>query len=173
MKPSLRAIGAIGLVTAAASFGAASAHASAPAITVSHTDTVASHASGGITLSPTGGQKTPIVSMSLPQGSYVLSASGDVVNFGPSDFTRCDIMVKGIEVGANSTIVGDPSQSGSVGSASLLSPVLVTGGVSVASPGATATLYCWHDNSNGSAPYFDVAGSMWAHRSSSLGTGSF
>lgn len=172
MRRSLRA-GIVLAGVAAASLTGGAAYASMTSITATATDTIAAHTSGGVFLSSTGGVNTPIVSMSLPQGHYVISANGNLVNFGPSDYTRCSIVVNGVQIAATSTVVGDSNQSGNVGPSDLLSTVALTGGVKVGSAGATATLQCEHDYTNGAAPYFDNAGDMWAHRTSSLSVQSF
>ena len=99
---------------------------------------------------------------------YVLTANGDVVNFGPSDYTRCDLTVNGTEVAAVSTIVGSPSGTGTNGPAAYVSPVAITGAATIPAAGGRATMQCWHDASNGSTPYVDTGASLWAHRTSSL-----
>ena len=62
-------------------------------------------------LGATGGVLTTIAPLNLPPGRFVLHASGDLVNFGPSDFTRCQIFVAGTQVAAVSALVGDPTAS--------------------------------------------------------------
>ena len=123
-------------------------------------------------LSTTGGPMTPVVRVKLPTAPagtrFVLTAQGDLVNFGPSDYTRCSLVVNGTQVAAVSTIVGDPSASGSEGPAAFLSPFALTGGVDVPASGGTAVLECWHDDTNGATPYVDIGASVWAHRTESL-----
>ena len=142
-------------------------------ISATATDTVALH--GATTsLSTTGGVKTTIMSIFLPQGKYVLSAAGDLVNFGPSDYARCAIFVNNVDIsasGGTATLVGNPNLLHNQGPASLLSTVAVAGGTTVAAAGETATLQCAHDHTNGSQPYFDSGGSMWAHKTNSLNVG--
>ena len=126
-------------------------------------------------LSSTGGAFTSIITVQLPETSdgtqYVLAAQGNLVNFGPSDYTRCQILVNGTQIAAVSTMVGSPSASGNQGPASYLSPFSLTGGIKVAASGGTATLRCWHDTTNGATPYVDANTSIWAHQTGSLTTG--
>lgn len=126
----------------------------------------------GTNLSTTGGAVTPIVTLNLPASSdgthYVLTAQGDLVNFGPSDYTRCNLVVNGTQIADVSTIVGDPAATGSQGPAAFLSPFSLTGGVDVPARGGTAVLGCWHDNTSGATPYVDGGASVWAHQSESL-----
>jgi len=122
-------------------------------------------------LSPTGGVRTTVMHMRLPQGAYVLTASGDLVNFGPSDFTRCQITVNGNQVAAVSTKVGEPGAPGANGAAGSLEAITMTGGAFVGPWGADVDVRCWHDYTNGAQPYFDNRGSLWAHRTDSLHVG--
>jgi hypothetical protein len=120
-------------------------------------------------LSATGGVPTTIIQMNLPPGAYVLHASGDLVNFSPSDFTRCQITVAGTQqVAAVSTLVGNPGLAGARGPAGLLSPFALVGGANNAT-GTTemAVLQCSHDTA-GPTPYVDSSASLWAHKTSGL-----
>jgi hypothetical protein len=123
-------------------------------------------------LSTVGGTVTPVVTIKLPTSPdgthYVVTAQGDLVNFGPSDYTRCNLVVSGTQVAAVSTMVGDPAASGAQGPAAFLSPFALTGAVNVPATGATAVLGCWHDNTNGATPYVDVGAAVWAHQTTSL-----
>jgi hypothetical protein len=169
LKRRSRRLGVVTAVVALTSIaGGTAAYASASHISADATNTIAVHESGGINLSAFGGVRTPIVSVFLHHGQYVLSASGDLVSYGPSDYARCDLVVNGTEIASESTVVGDPTQPGNVGPSALLSTVTLTGGVFVHGPGGFATLQCWHDNTNGSRPYFDGGGSLWAQRTNSL-----
>jgi hypothetical protein len=94
-----------------------------------------------------------------------------LVNFGPSDYTRCNLVVNGTQVAAVSTIVGDPNASGSQGAAPYLSPFSLTGGANVPATGGTGALQCWHDNSNGATPYVDGGATVWAHKTAGLKIG--
>jgi hypothetical protein len=126
-------------------------------------------------LSPSGGAYTSILTVRLPGSSegtqYVFAAQGDLVNFGASDYTRCQIVVNGTQIAAVSTMVGSPSASGNRGPASYLSPFSLTGGAKVPASGSTATLRCWHDTTNGATPYVDSNTSIWAHEAGFLTTG--
>jgi hypothetical protein len=163
----IRRIGLITSAVAMASLVGGTAYGARSTVSATATDTIAVHG-GGTYLSTNGGVETPILSISLPQGKFVLSGSGNLVNWGPSDYTRCQIVVNGAQVAAISTVVGDPGQAGSVGSAGSLATVALVGGATVGTGGATATLQCEHDYTNGAQPYFDNVGSMWAHRTGSL-----
>src|SRR5215472_14043060 len=44
-----------------------------------------------ITMSGTGGAATPIMTLRLPAGHWVLHADQTMVNFGPSDYAGCGI----------------------------------------------------------------------------------
>lgn len=131
-------------------------------------DTIAT-TSANHNLSATGGVETTIATVNLPPGSFVLHASGDLVNFGPSDFARCQIVVAGTQVAAVSTLVGNPAASGSQGPAGLLATfALVGGAVNSTTTTELAALNCEHDHTNGSVPLVDGGASLWAHKTSSL-----
>lgn len=142
--------------------------ASADTPTATKTDTIATTTTG-VHLSATGGILTTIATLNLPPGAFVLHASGDLVNFGPSDYTRCQIFVAGTQIAAVSTSVGDPSVSGARGPASRLSPFALTGGaVNPTTSTVLAALRCSHDVSNGATPYVDPDASLWAHKTNGL-----
>jgi hypothetical protein len=155
----------------AAALIAGTAYAASTSVTASSTDNVVTRSSG-TTLSTTGGTLTPVITVALPSSTngthYVLAAQGDLVNFGPSDFTRCILVVNGSQVAGVSTMVGDPTASGARGPSAILSPFSLTGGANVPAAGATAVLKCSHDVSNGATPYVDAGASLSAHRTTSL-----
>lgn len=156
------------VVTAAFVSGGAAYAASSSTPTASKTDTIVA-TSTNVNLSATGGVETTIATLNLPPGAFVLHASGDVVNFGPSDFTRCQIVVASTQVAAVSTLVGDPAATGAQGPAGLLSSfALVGGAVNATTTTELAALRCEHDNTNGSTPYVDGGASLWAHKTSGL-----
>jgi hypothetical protein len=156
------------VVTAALVTGGAAYAARSSTPTASKTDTIVS-TSANINLSATGGVETTIATLNLPPGAFVLHASGDVVNFGPSDFTRCQIVVASTQVAAVSTLVGDPAASGAQGPAGLLSPfALVGGAVNATTTTELAALRCEHDTTNGSTPLVDGGASLWAHKTTGL-----
>jgi hypothetical protein len=152
---------------------AATAYAASTSVTTSSKDTVIS-LGANTNLSVTGGEKVPLLTLDFPRSSkathYVLAAQGDLVNFGPSDYTRCDLVVNGNEIASVSTIVGDPTPGGTQGPAAFLSPFSLTGAATVPASGGTGVLQCWHDNTNGATPYVDSNASVWAHRTGSLKT---
>lgn len=146
----------------------------AGSVTASATDTIVA-STASTTLSTTGGVETTILTLTLPGSAtisrhYVLTASGDVVNFGPSDYTRCQIFVNSTQIAAVSMIVGDPSALGALGPAGFLSTFAEVGGVTIPAGTAseTATLQCEHDFSDGATPYVDPGASLTSHRTSSL-----
>jgi hypothetical protein len=166
------ALAAMSVVIALAGTTYAVASTSAPTATTAYTDV---HLSASMNLSRTGGVMTTLLTVTLPENasrtrSYVLSAYGDLVNFGPSDYTRCHIEVNGAEVRAVSTIVGAPTGPGSNGPAAYLSTFALAGGVRLpaGNTDATAELQCWHDQTNGSTPYVDGGVTMLVHPVPSL-----
>lgn len=165
----------IGLVLAAG-IVAASGYViavAASSVTASATDTIV-QSTANTNLSTTGGVETTILTLTLPGSAtsrdYVLTASGDVVNFGPSDYTRCQIFVNTTQIAAVAMIVGDPSATGARGPAGFLSTFAEVGGVTIPAGTAseTATLQCEHDTSNGATPYVDAGASLTSHRTKSL-----
>lgn len=154
--------------------GGSYALAATLAVTASSTDTLVSSTSS-VNLSTSGSVQTTILSLILPGSSsssrhYVLSASGDLVNFGASDYTRCSISVNGTQIAGVSTIVGDPAAASSQGPAGFLSPFTLAGGVSIpaGTTSETAILQCWHDHANGATPYVDPSASLLSHKTTSL-----
>ena len=148
-----KALCATGIAFAALAAGGVAYGVSA-APTATATDSVAHSSAGSV--------------LHLPAGKYVLSGAGDLVNWGPSDYSRCKILVGSTQIAAVSTIVGSPAGAGNFGAAAFVSPFALTGGVSVGSAGADASLQCWHDSTNGSQPFVDPNASLYAHRTSSL-----
>ena len=61
--------------------------------------------------------------------------------------------------------MGDPSASGAIAPAGLLSPfALASSVVNRTTTTVWAALRCWHDTTNGAAPYIDGDASPWAHK---------
>jgi hypothetical protein len=152
---------------------AGTAYATATSVTTTSTDTVVSLTSN-TNLSPTGGVQTPVLTLTFPRSSsgtrYVLAAEGDFVNFGPSDYTRCVLVVSGQPVAGIAAMVGDPSMAGAQGPAGYVVPFSLYAGVKVPAAGGTGVLECNHDHSNGATPYVDGSASLWAHKTGSLKT---
>ena len=169
LHPTRRRVATIGVAVTAA-LAAGGAYAASTMVTATATDSVVT-TTANTNLSTTGGSWTSVITLQLPASSsgthYVLAAQGDLVNFGPSDYARCQIVVNGVQAAAVATIVGDHSQAGAMGPASFVSPFSLTGGANVPAAGGTAILRCEHDDTNGSAPYVDPT-SLWAHRTGSL-----
>jgi hypothetical protein len=167
MNNTLVRRGAVALgVAIAAVGGGAAAWAATGSVTASATDTVVTSTSAH-SLSVNGGTFTDVLDVSLPAGYWVVSADGNLVDWGPSDYTRCHITVGGTQIAAVSTMVGNGSASGAHGPASFLSPFSLTGGVTLTSP-ATATLQCWHDETVSTSGYVDPGATLWAHKTGSL-----
>jgi hypothetical protein len=155
-------------VTAAVVTGGLAYAASAGTPTATKTDTIAT-TTKSVHLSATGGILTTIATLNLPPGAFVLHASGDLVNFGPSDYTRCQIFAAGTQIAAVASFVGDPSLSGARGPASRISPFALTGGaVNPTTSTVLAALRCSHDVSLGATPYVDADASLSAHKTSGL-----
>jgi hypothetical protein len=154
-----------------AAFAGGTAYAASHAVSAAGTDTVVSSTAGTF-LSPNAGTTTPVLTLTLPTSTngshYVITAQGNFVNFGPSDYTRCQVLVNGTQISSVSATVGDFNQSGNVGPAGLVVPFSLTGAVNAPAAGGTAVLQCWHDHANGAAPYIDGNASMWAHKTGSL-----
>jgi len=161
-----KALSAAAIAVAALAAGGA-AYATTATPTAAATDSVA-HSTASRVLPAAGGSVVTVLSLHLPAGKYVLSGAGDLVNWGPSDYSRCKILVGSTQVTAVSTIVGSPTGTGSYGAAAFVSPFALTGGVSVGTAGATASLQCWHDSTNGSQPFVDPGASLYAHKTTSL-----
>lgn len=159
------------VVAGLAALVAGSAFAASHTVSTTGTDTVVT-VSHNVTLSDTGGTKTPVATLTFPKTSavthYVLTGDGDAVNFGPSDYTRCQLMVNGTQVGAVSTIIGSPTASGNEGPAGWITPFSLAGAATVPTSGGTAVLQCWHDTTNGAVPYVDGGATVWAHKTNSL-----
>jgi hypothetical protein len=168
------------IVCAAAAAVAATVGASAPAWATTATSQAATataattvqdyweQTSHNITMSATGGAETPIMTLALPAGHWVLHADQTMVNFGPSDYAGCSIGdTSNNNLNTHRTMVGDPNASGGQGPASYVTVLSETAAVSLSAP-TTVTIYCEHDTSNGAIPYIDSAADLWAHRSSSL-----
>ena len=166
LTTSRKALCAAAFAIAAATAGGA-AYAATATPSAAATDTIARATSSAV-LPATGGSVVTVLSLHLPAGKYVLSGSGDLVNWGPSDYSRCKILVGSTQVTAVSTIVGNPTGTGSAGAAPFVSPFALTGGISVGTAGANAYLQCWHDTTNGSQPFVDANASLYAHKTTSL-----
>lgn len=121
-------------------------------------------------LSHTGGQKVTIISFRLPAGAWVISSQATLVNFGPSDFTRCQIRAAGAQIASGTTMVGDPTLPGAQGPAAIVVGRGLLGSVRSSSR-FTVSLRCWHDTSTPAgqpAAYVDPGAVIWARKSPSL-----
>jgi hypothetical protein len=121
-----------------------------------------------INVSTTGGVETPIMTLELPAGKWVLHADQTMVNFGPSDFGGCSIGdTANNNLNTHRTMVGDPNTSGAQGPASFVTVLSETAAVSLSAP-TTVTVFCEHDAANGATPYIDSNADLWAHLSAKL-----
>jgi hypothetical protein len=121
-----------------------------------------------INLSGTGGVSTPIMTLRLPAGKWVLHADQTMVNFGPSDYAGCEIGdTANSDLNAHNNIVGDPNATGAQGPAPFVDTLSETAAVSLSAP-TTVTITCGHNNTNGATPYINSNADLWAHRSSNL-----
>ena len=160
-------LAALGAAALAVFAGAGAAYAGSQTAPLATANDVLITASGSQSLSLTGGVRTTVLTATLPAGKWVVSGSGDLVDFGPSDYTRCSLNVGSTQIAGVSTIVGNPDSAGSQGPSAFLSTFTATGGVSLGSS-ATLTLGCWHDNNVSSAGYVDGGAVVHIHKSASL-----
>jgi hypothetical protein len=124
------------------------------------------HSSRNISMS--GGVETPIMTLKLPAGKWVLHADQTMVNFGPSDYGGCSIGdTANSNLNTHRTMAGDPNATGAMGPASFVTVLSETAAVSL-SASTTVTVLCEHDDSNGATPSIDSNADLWAHRSSNL-----
>ena len=69
-----------------------------------------------ININTAGGVETPIMTLTLPAGKWVLHADQTMVNFGPSDYGGCTIRdTANSDLDAHGAIVGDPNATGALG----------------------------------------------------------
>ena len=123
-----------------------------------------------INLSRTGGERVTIVAMTLPAGSWVLTAETTLVNFGPATFARCQIIAGGQQIASGATTVGDETLPAANARATFVAGRGLLGSVRRQSS-FRAALRCLHDESTPSgqpAPYVDPGAVLWAHRSGNL-----
>lgn len=126
------------------------------------TDEVVQSSSGNIAISSS--QYTPIVTATVAQKtSYVLQASGDVVNFGPEDSVSCEA---GLAYGFEDESVGS-------GCTTLVSNVDFVGAIPAKDDKYSTSLgfQCIQqaNNQSGSATaYYDYSKALWVHQTTSL-----
>jgi hypothetical protein len=144
------------------------------AVTTSSSDTVVSLRSN-TNLSKAGTVQTRILTVKFPAWAtgtrYVLAAAGDLVNFGPSDYVRCGLVVNGRTVAGVAAMVGDRRLAGSRGPGGYVVPFSLYAGANIPAGGGTGALKCNHDTANGATPYVDAGATLWAHRTGSLKIG--
>jgi Flp pilus assembly protein CpaB len=123
--------------------------------------------SASVPLSQSGGTPVTVTSLSLPAGSWVLSSELSLVSWGPSDYTRCQIVANGNQIASGTTMVGDPNVAGAHGASSLVADRGLIGVVRSSTPFG-ASLRCWHDSTMSSPPFVDPGATLLAHKSGSL-----
>jgi hypothetical protein len=121
-----------------------------------------------IHVSTSGGAETPIMTLALPAGKWILHADQTIVNFGASDFAGCSLADgSNSNLNTHRTIVGDPNASGASGASAVATTLSETAAVSLSTP-TRVTVLCEHDTSSGASTYIDANADLWAHRTSSL-----
>jgi len=164
MRKTTTLVGA-GLLTVATASGAVAA--ATVATVASTTKDVVVSSTSNKSLGTTGGTRTVIASAAFPAGSWVLTLHATMVNFGPSDYGRCELYQGATAIAGATATVGDPAQAGNRGPASLVSTLSLAYGVTLAAP-TTMSVQCSHDSTNGSTPYVDASASLVAHKSPAL-----
>jgi hypothetical protein len=129
-------------LTAALLF-AASAFSAAYSAESSAADVYLRTTTASVNLSSDGSPVT-IRQVSIPAGTWVVTAKANPVNFGPADYVRCRILVGGTQRDAAATLVGNaaPGPTGEMGP-SVAEIVLQTAITTTAS--RTFKLDCLHD----------------------------
>lgn len=94
---------------------------------------------GPVPLADAGAQQTPVFSIQVPVGTWIVQSKAGIVNFGTADFARCTVLVNGVNVNGGGTMVGQ--SSGMPALAIVVNQVQV----SIATP-STVSLTCFHDS---------------------------
>jgi hypothetical protein len=118
----------------------------------------------------------PIYALPLPSGSWVVTATLTLVNWGPSDYVRCqiDAMYPSAAIGSATTTVGNTTQSGNIGAASTVSTLTVIGAATITGNPAYVEVACWHDTTRAAGvglPFIDPGATLLAHKSTELDVG--
>ena len=162
--PSRLAVAAMGALALA---GAATGIAYAATSIGSRTSDALIKTTSSTNLSSTGGVYTVIETLTLPPGKWVLQADNTMVNFGPSDYTRCVLFSGSTGLNGHASMVGDPNASGAQGPGVYVATLSETSSVKLSAT-TKVGVQCGHDNTNGSTPYIDSDATLWAHRAKSL-----
>lgn len=90
------------------------------------------------------GSPVPIISVSIPAGTWIVTAKANPVSFGAADYVRCRIMVGSNQRDAGATLLGNaaPGPTGEMGP-SVATIALQTAVTTTAT--RTFTLDCQHD----------------------------
>lgn len=107
---------------------------------------LASHAAGTFSvhttshtpLSDIGGVETTVLQVSVPAGSWVVSAKASFVNWTNKDYDRCSLMVGTTPIDGVATMTGELDGLPAVASVTNLATVIT-------SVRSTFKLNCWHD----------------------------
>jgi hypothetical protein len=151
------------LVGSGAGFGVATAATSGVA---PHTKDVLRRNLQPALLSPQGGVRVTVESVTLPAGHWVLSSKESLVNFGPSDYVRCAIVAGSGDINGATSLVGDTAQPGNQGPGALVATVENLGSIDLTKP-TVISVQCDHDTT-GAQPYVDADSALWAHRSRNI-----
>ena len=159
MRSHLRVVmlATIGLLLAA-SLGAAAYAATRPSVSSANTDVVrtrtAAKSLGG---QDDYGKYYTVLSVTLPKGSWVITANATASNFGMGDSVTCRIYRGSAVVASVETIVS--ASNGLAG----LNPIASFG----SSTSQSVSLRCSHEGLHDGIT-IDAGAVLWAHRSSSL-----
>jgi hypothetical protein len=128
---------------AAALLIAASAFSAAYSAESSAADVFLRTTTASVILSDDGSPRT-IKQVTLPAGTWLVTAKANPVNFGAADYVRCRIVIGGVQRDAAATLVGNaaPAPTGEMGP-SVAEIVLQTAITTTASK--TFKLDCQHD----------------------------
>lgn len=137
---SKRMILATGMIALAAGIGAmvgATSSGAASTAVYLRTSAVAKNLSAD-------GSAVTILSVSVPAGTWVVTAKANPVNFGAADYVRCQILVGSAQKDAGATLLGDasPGITGELGP-SVATIALQTAVVTTAT--RNISLKCLHD----------------------------
>jgi hypothetical protein len=108
-------------------------------------------------LSASAGVRTNIVSVTLPPGSWILTAEATLVTFGEGQVVRCGVF-------AGSQVLQQTARDHDADA----DEISAVGAVKRTS-GFVASFKCWQDGGvSGRRNYLDPGAALWAHKSSSL-----
>jgi hypothetical protein len=153
-------VGAVAAIVVALSAGAiveagkASASTTAPPSPQARVETSYDNSS----ITTTAGTRTWFLQLSLGAGSYLLGASGDVVNYGNPDFVRCYITVNSTVLAGVTNYVGTQAQAIAFS---------LAGGDKFTAKKNVVRLSCSHDAA-GTTTYVDSGATLWSSAVTSI-----